>query len=268
MANELVEMIVCAHCGQSKPADSRDRHLCEDCVRAENSRYTYLRMHQGDWMAAAQDAGLEVWLQQPGESQWEYTVWMTYRDSYPGKKPSYSDVARQLGTTYNVVKKIAQRWTFPTRMQAWIVECDRVTMQQRRSEILAMNAEHVSMAQRLRDKLSAAIDMIEPAMLKPSDIASLAKLSADMERKARVDTEAQEDMLRELSQGVENPELKKSPTKQNDLAEVVQILMSAGALGDVTHIGVREVTETKTTREVVARGESGVEECYISTETP
>lgn len=250
-----VPLVVCVRCGQEKPADSRDKHLCTDCVKAENSRYTYLRQHQDDWLAAAADAGLDPWLQQPGETQWEYTVWLKYRDSYPGKKPSYSSVAEELHTTYNVVKKIAQRWSFPTRMQLWISECDRITLSQRRTEILNMNAEHIGMAQKLRDKLSVAIDQIEPAMLKPSDIVSLAKLSAELERKARVDDLTQDEYLRDLSRDTENPELKKSPTKQNDLAEVVGILMNAGALGNITQIGVRETTTT--TREVVAKDDIG-----------
>lgn len=249
--NELTLPVVkCMRCGQEKPADDKNRHLCVDCAKAENNRYTHLRMHQDDWMAAAADAGVDVWLQQPGETQWEYTVWMAYRDSYPGRKVSYTDVARQLGTTSNVVKKIAMRWTFAARMQAWIVECDRLTLQQRSKEILEMNSAHIDMAKRLRDKLSAAIDLVDPAALKPSDITSLAKLSTELERKARVDAGVQDDLLREMSHDVDNPELKKSPTKQGDLSDVLNILLKAGALGSITQIGVRETT----TREVVAKG--------------
>lgn len=249
--SDIVVMVDCPRCCQRKPADTYNPHICVDCAKAENSRYTYIRNHQDNWIAAAEDAGLDVWLRQPGETEWEYTVWCAYRDSYPGKKPSYSEVARQLNTTTNVVKKAAQRWTFQARMQAWIAECDRVTMMQRHSEILDMNADHINMSRKLREKLNTAIDLVEPAALKPSDIVALAKLAADMERKAQTDTMAQEDMQRELARGAENPELKKSPTKQNDLGEVVQILLQAGALGSVTQIGVRE------TREVVVADGNG-----------
>lgn len=256
MSEELVELILCPRCKQQKPADTRDRHICVDCAKAENSRYSYLRVAQAnDWIAQAADAGLDIWLQQPGETQWEYTVWLHYRDSYPGKKPTYSQVAKELGTTYNVVSKIARRWSFPTRMQAWITECDRITLAQRHSEILSMNATHISMAQRLNAKLGAAIDELDPITLKPSDIATLARVAADLERKARVDTLEHGALLSEVNKDMDNPELRKSPTKQNDLGEVVQILLQAGALGSVTQIGVRETTETKTTREFVAKEE-------------
>lgn len=250
MSEELVpinevELITCRRCGQEKPASNRDKHLCIECVRAENTRVTYYRQHQEDWVAAAKEQGLDLWIQQPGETQWEFTVWVKYRDSYPGKRPTYGSVAEELNTTYNVVKKIAQRWNFPMRMQAWMAECDRVTMLQRRDEILNMNKEHVDMASTLRNKLKAAIDVIDPVALKPSEIASLAKLAADMERKARIDTIAQEEARQPLLVDSSNPDLKKTETKRGDLKEVMDILLKAGALGDVTHIGVRHTETTE-----------------------
>lgn len=252
---EPVEMIECMKCGQIKPVDTRNRHMCVDCAKAENSRYTYYRQHQEDWIALAKESQLDLWLQQPGETQWEYTVWCAYRDSYPGKRPTYSQVAEQLCTTKNVVAKIGQRWNFSIRMQAWMTEVDRITLLQRRQEILDMNKEHVDMASRLRQKLSTAIDNIDPELIKPSEIASLARVAEEIERKARLDTIAQEEMRKELTTDLENAELKKAPTKQSDLSEVVSILMKAGALGDVAQVGVRQV-ETKTT-EVVVKDSNG-----------
>lgn len=237
-------MVQCPRCGQFKPAHHIDKHLCVDCANAENTRVTYYRQHQDDWITNAKENGIDLWSQQPGETQWEFTVWTAYRDSYPGKKPTYGDVARQLNTTYNSVKKIAQRWSFQLRMQAWMKYCDDITLLQRRQEILDMNKEHVDMAAKLRSKLSTAIDMIDPMSLKPGEIASLAKLAASMERKARTDTIAQEEMRRDALVDTENPDIKKSLTKQADLSEVVGILLKAGALGDITQIGVRQ---TKTT---------------------
>lgn len=253
MADELVEIVHCRRCSQDKPADSRDKHLCVDCAKAENNRYSYLRRNQGDWMEIAKEAGIDVWLQQPGETQLEYAIWVAYRDSYPGTKPSYKEAAEKVGTTLNFVRTVAQRWTFQARMQAWMAECDRLTMEQRRHEILEMNADHVSMAKRIRDKLSVAIDSIDPATLKPSDLTGLMKLSTELERKARLDTIDQEALQRDLVVDKENPNIKKSPTKQSDLGEVISILLSAGALGSVTQIGVRETT----TREIVAKSDDG-----------
>ena len=244
--SNLIQLITCRKCGMQKEPSSRDKHLCVECTKAENSRVTYYRQHQEDWVAAANEQGIDLWLQQPGETQWEYTVWTKYRDSYPGKKPSYGSVAEELATTYNVVKKMAQRWSFPMRMQAWMTECDRITMLQRRDEVLNMNKEHVEMASTLREKLKNAIDMIEPRDLKPGEIASLSKLATEMERKARIDTIAQEEARQPLLVDQSNPGLKKdNKTKKDDLKEVMDILIKAGALGDVTHIGVRRTETTE-----------------------
>ena len=142
------------------------------------------------------------------------------------------------------------------RMQAWKAECDRITMAQRQEQILHMNAEHISMAQRLRDKMSRAIDSIDPSELKPSDLSSLMRLATDLERRAQIDSQAQEEMQMAVPVDMaENPDIKKSPTKQDDLGEVLNILLATGALGSVTHIGVRETT----TREVVACNADGDE---------
>ena len=253
MEDQVVNLVQCPRCGQLKEAHPTDKHLCVDCAHAENNRLTYYRQHQGDWIAEAKEQGIEVWLQQPGETQWEYTVWVAFRDSYPGKKPKYADVARQLGTTYSVVQHIAQRWSFPARMQIWMGECDRITMLQRKDEILGMNQKHISMAEKLMSKLDEAIDKIQPVGLKPTEIASLAKLATEMERKARIDTASQEEIRRAMVVDSTNPELKKGQTKQSDLTEIVEILLKTGALGSITTIGLKETT----TREFIASGETG-----------
>lgn len=247
---DLVELITCRQCGQQKPASGKTHGWCVDCEKAYNNRYSYLRRQNTGWMDTAKDNGIELWERQPGETQLEWTIWQAYRDSYPGAKPTYRNVAAKANTTYDFVSKTAARWNFQIRMQAWITECDRITVARRRQEVLGMNADHISMATKLRDKLRVAIDNIDPIGLKASDINSLMKTMAELERKARTDTMAIEAMRADGFVDAENPELKKSPTKQGDLNEVLGILLKAGALGD---IGVR-TTETKVT-EVVVKGD-------------
>lgn len=250
---ELVEIITCRQCGQQKTASRRTPHWCVDCERAYNNRYSFMRQQNADWMDVAKDNGIELYERQPGETQLEWTIWQAYRDSYPGAKPSYRVVAEKAKSTYDFVQKTAARWNFQIRMQAWIAECDRATMAQRRQEVLSMNADHIAMAAALRGKLNTAIAAIDPMSLKPGEINGLMKTMAELERKARLDTMAVEEQMGAGFVDADNPELKKSPTKQSDLAEVVGILLKAGALGDITQIGVRQ-TETKVT-EIVAKGD-------------
>lgn len=241
---ELVEMIQCRQCGQLKPASRHTPGWCDDCEKAYNNRYSYIRSVNDGWQDVAKDSGLEIWEKQPQETQLEWTIWQSYRDSYPGARPSYKAVAEAVGTTYDFVKKVARRWDFQTRMQAWIAECDRITIAQRRQEVLDMNKAHIDMAKRLRDKLSQAIDLVEPALLKPSELNSLLKTVTELEKKAALDNVSQEVALREVAAtSDDNPDVKISQTKRDDLGEVLSILLNAGALGDVTHIGVRKTTE-------------------------
>lgn len=251
--DELVEIITCRQCGQQKPASQRTPHWCVDCEKAYNNRYSFIRQHNSDWIEVAKENGIELWEHQPGETQLEWSIWQAYRDCYPGAKPSYKGVAEKVGSTYDFVKKTAARWSFQTRMQAWIAECDRLTMAQRRQEVLDMNADHISMATKLRQKMHVAIDNIDPLSLKPGELSSLMKTMAELERKAHTDAMSIEAMRADGFVDADNPELKKSPTKQSDLTEVLSILLKAGALGDANAIGVRQ-TETKVT-EIVAKND-------------
>lgn len=248
----LVEMITCRQCGQLKEASRYSPGWCKDCEDAYNTRYNYLRLQNDGWQDVAKDSGLELWERQPDETQLEWSIWQAYRDSYPGAKPSYKDVAVSVGTTYGYVKKVARRWDFQVRMQAWISYCDKLTLDKRRQEVLDMNKEHIDMASRLRAKLSTAIDEIDPYSLAPKDINSLFKTVAELERKARLDNVEQEEAMRHSAAAglvTDSPDLKVSQTKKDDMAEVLSILMAAGALGDINAVGVRK---TETTEVIVA----------------
>lgn len=240
---ELVELITCRQCGQQKEASKRTPGWCVDCERAYNNRYSFRRKHNVDWPEIAKENGIELWERQPGETQLEWSIWLAYRDSYPGAKPTYKGVAEKVGSTYDYVKDVAMRWRFNMRLQAWIAECDRMTLAQRRHEVLAMNADHISMANKLRAKMHLAIDNIDPYSIKPGELSSLLKTMAEIERKAHLEALSVETQQGDDFVDAENPNLKKSPTKQNDLSEVVSILLQAGALGDITQIGVRQTTE-------------------------
>lgn len=235
-------LFTCPKCGRENvEASSRDPHLCVDCSKAENSRVQYYRQNQQDWLAEAKAAGIDVWARQPRETQWEYTVWCAYRDTYPGKPATYSDIARTLGTTTKAVKNIGMRWTFGARMQAWIAYCDSVTIAQRRNEIIAMNKTQIDMAEALNKKIATAIEKLDTSMIKPGEIATLMRTAAELERKARMDTVAQEVIMRESSQLDDNPELHKKKIKTSELGEVVDILAKAGVLDQM------KVTQTVTT---------------------
>lgn len=239
--NELttVDTIECRRCGQEKQPHKTNRHLCDECVKAENNRVAYYRNHNFDWMEVSKEADLELWERQPAETDHEYRVWLTYRDAYPSKRPSYRGVAEQLGTTVNAIRKIASRWSFPARLQAWAKYVDDITLQQRREEIINMNKVHVDMATKLNSKLQRAINDIQPEQLTPNDLSKLLKLSTELERKARLDKPPESNVKLED----DNPELKKTDVKTENLGEIVDILSKSGVLGK--NFGVRQTVTTE-----------------------
>lgn len=230
--------MICSKCGKESEAPQYYRGLCKSCYLEKHGPHKPLSPNK-DWIARAKEQGISLWLQQPGETQWEHTIWIAYRDSYPGKRATYQEVADQLGTTRSAVKNTASRWNFAARMQAWIVECERITLLQRRNEILDMNKQHIEMAAAVRKKLQVAIDNIDPMKLKPNEVVNLAKMSTSLEKDARLHTVEQEDLRRDLY--FDNAALKRPQMKKDDFKEIVDILIQAGALGDVAQIGVAVV---------------------------
>lgn len=232
-------ILICRRCNQDKEPHKTSQHLCVDCVKAEDNRVAYYRQHNFDWQEVAKEAGLELWERQPAETDHEYHIWLAYRDAYPGKRPSYKDVAEQLNTSVNAVRKIATRWTFPARLQAWAKYCDEITLAQRRQEILDMNKRHVDMALTLTEKLQRAIKRIDPDELTPREINALFKTATELERKARLDQPPTADLT---IVDDSNPDLRKTNVKTENISEVVDILAKAGVLGN---FGVRQTVTTE-----------------------
>lgn len=257
------KMITCVRCGLEKEPHKLHKDVCVDCIRLENNLVSYNRQQNEGWMDIAKEACIEVWERQPGETDLEWSVWLAYRDAYPGRKPSYRQVAEDLTLSVGSVQKIGARWDFSVRMQAWARFVDNLTLQKRQQEILSMNQKHVTMAMTLNEKLARAIERIDPEVLKPSELSSLMKIATDLERKARLDQVVVEQQA-SAAVGVVDPSdrnsTKDQTAKKEELQEVVDILMKAGVLGGVgSTVGVRQVTTTTT--EVISKDDYCDDDC-------
>lgn len=243
-------MILCVRCGQDKYPHKDNKHLCVDCVRVENQMVSHRRAHNEGWMAVAKEAEIELWERQPRETDREWGIWLCYRDQYPSKKPTYSDVAEQVKTTVANVRSVGSRWDYSVRMQAWAKYVDIITQEQRQKEILGMNAKHISMAKKLNEKLEKVIDALDIETVTPAQLSSLMKIATELERKANIDsvgTVAVLDNLRDQKLGsgggVDAPKAKKE-----DLQQIVDILAKAGALEHIT--GMKKTVTTTTVEHV------------------
>lgn len=245
-------LIDCPKCGcQQVEASESDPYICQRCAEAENSRVLLNRQqHREDWQLVAKDAGLELWDRQPGETDWEHSIWTAYRDCYPSRKANYRIVAEELKTTYSAVKAVGTRWQFAVRMQAWVKHVDQLTLAQRRQEILDMNATHIRLANKLNDKIEKSIEMIDPLTVKPSEIGSLMRTAAELERKARIESLEQDTQRRDEIATGGNLEGKKNQKQAtpDELKEVVDILSKAGVFNGLT---VTKTTEVKVSEQAI-----------------
>ena len=243
-------LITCVRCSCLKYPHKNNKHLCVDCVKVENQMVSHRRNHNEGWMAVAKEAEIELWERQPRETDREWGIWLCYRDQYPSKKPTFVDVATQIGTTVSNVRSVGARWDYSIRMQAWARYVDILTKEQRQKEILGMNAKHISMAKKLNEKLEQIIESLDISEVTPAQLSSLMKAATDLERKANIDTVATIGQLDDLRDqklgtggGVEAPK-----TKKEDLQQIVDILAKAGALDHIT--GMKKTITTVVTEHV------------------
>ena len=230
-------VISCPRCGREAAPHRNNPHLCVECVKAENNRVSFAKKNT-DWLEIAEAADLELWERQPAETDREWQIWVAYRDMYPSVRPSYKSVAEQLSTSVDNVRKISSRWHFPVRMQAWAKHADTLVVNQRRKELLDMNAAHVSLAQKLQKKLDTAIDNLNEYKLKPNELSTMLKTMAELERKARMDQVA----LVKPAVDADAPELKRAEPALDEMAEIVAVLKEAGLFDAV---GVRKTVTTE-----------------------
>lgn len=244
---EMRPLITCCRCGRAGvEAYTYTSTLCAECAHEDMTRMTRLAKTNTGWMELAKDSGLDVWERQPGETDWEYRIWAEYRDCYPGAKPTYKQLADKMGLASQVVVGAARRWDYTARMQAWMQFVDGGTLATRRQKAYEANEAYISMAEELRGKLARAVSGLTPELLKPAELNALIKTAFDLDKKAGLEKEglvaaAHDSWVEEGSK-----DLKRSDTPTGDLAEVVAILAKAGALGDITRIGVRKTTVEET----------------------
>jgi len=238
--------MVCLTCGLQKPTVDK-QGVCSDCKKVARARDRSLQKQNYNWLEMAKENEIELWERQPGETDFDCKMWMIYRDMYPMKKPTYSAVAETLGVERSSVVNVGAKWSFPTRMQAWVKHTDELLLKNRQQDIVDMNAKHVSMAMRINEKLEIAIDNIDAYTLKPGELSGLMKMSTELERKARLDVTSVD--APDTTDG-KNPNLKNTETKTDDIGEILKILQQTGMLGQLG-IGVKQTTTT----EVVVKGE-------------
>ena len=226
----------CVDCG--KPCE-RGGNLCNACDKKQKS----VSVSNEYWMEQAESVGLELWERQPHETDTEWATWCAYRKYYPGKQRTKLEIAQEVGIAVATLGTIGRKWNYNIRIRSWATHIDTMIKDTRYNDIMEMNKQHIDMAKRLNAKVSEAIDYVEPSALTPHQLTTLMKMTTEMEKKARVDQLDVHDKKTEIAGVVEAPKQQKEGIKKSEMAEVLGILLSAGA--------IEQTTTTKLKREEV-----------------
>ena len=227
----------CAECGSTTQRSIRNPQLCATCYAKAEEQTKLMRRTNEGWMEQAQQLGLALYERQPEETDNEWIVWERYRSYYPLAMPKWSDLAKEVGLSVAFVTKTAQRWNFKARMIQWAKAVDSAGQEKRIKAIREMNAKQLSMAQRLHEKVAAAIDEIDPSLLRPNEIVALAKFGTELER--NITTYKEEKVESTAVAAAEQP---KQRTKAEDLQEVMAILQQTGVVQPGAVVGVEQRT--------------------------
>jgi hypothetical protein len=200
-----------------------------------------------DWQSLSRSLGLELYERQPEETDNEWRAWMMYREYYPGKLPTMSELSKKTGYTVATLVKYSQKWNWKVRMLHWSRATDATIQSDRVAAIKDMNRKQLQISQTMMDKLVEAMDYLDPATMKPSEITNMMKFATGLQKDIISYTPEQIDQP-----GMDMHAVKQSQvTKKEDLGSVAEILASVGLL-DGKQIGIR-------TTEVVIQKEEGNE---------
>lgn len=227
----------CAECNGTTQRSIRNPQLCATCYAKLQEQTTLMRRTNEGWMDQAQQLGLALYERQPEETDNEWLVWEKYRSYYPLAMPKWTALANELGLSVGFVIKTSQRWNFKARMIQWAKAVDGEGQEKRILAVRAMHEKQLSVAQRMLEKVSEAVDSIDPALLRPNEIVAMAKLGTELERNI---TQYHEEKVE--STAVATQEQAKQRTKAEDLQEVMSILQQTGIINGSSVVGVEQKT--------------------------
>lgn len=235
----------CKKCGTHLNKSVEKPTYCATCYKLEASNSALAQKNNATWMEQSEASGLALFERQPEENDLEWLIWTRYREHYPMKLPTWAQLAKECNTSVAKVVQTSQVWSFRVRMQSWARFTDDENAETRIDAIKEMNKRQVNMAKVLQTKIAAAIDKLDPMLLRPNELVQLMKVSTELER--RIVTATPERVDGTVS---DTATKQKQLTKAEDLSEVVSILAKTGMLP-----GQGLAVEQTTTTRIVAKGE-------------
>lgn len=235
----------CAKCGSENDPSRDNPSLCRKCAIEEKQSTVLMKKTNGSWMDDAKAFGLEIFERQPEETATEWRVWECYRNHYPMKLPTYSQLAEEANCSVSSVVNAAQKWNYKVRIIEWARHCDSQSQEERVQAVKNLNTAQFDLAKNMLEKVTKAIGEIQPEFMKPNEIVNMAKLATDMQRKI---VESKPEKI-EQPGIVDKASAAQELTKAGDLNEIAEILSKIGVFETGT-VGIE-----KTTRVIVKGGD-------------
>ena len=121
----------------------------------------------------------------PQESMKAYAAFCAYRDLGPDR--SMAKAGEVLGKSQGLMEGWSAAYDWVKRATAWDDEQDRVARKAQMDEIKKMRVRHAKIAQKALDKVSAALDKVNPDAMTNADMARLMDVASKLERLSRGD---------------------------------------------------------------------------------
>lgn len=127
----------------------------------------------------------DLWDRQPDETAKAFEAFCVYRDLGPGR--SIPQVGQKLGKSEGTLEPWSSKYEWVKRATAWDAEQDRRAREAQIKEIVAMRKRHAKIAAKALEKVSAALECVDPENVSNSDIARLMDVASKLERLSRGD---------------------------------------------------------------------------------
>lgn len=122
------------------------------------------------------------WDRQKSEPETAYAYYLLYRDI--GRTRTVARVATEVHKSRDYLHKLATRWRWVPRAQAWDREEDRLYVEGLAEHRRDMATRHARIASALQAKVVARLQSLDTARLTPSDIARWLEVATRVERLA------------------------------------------------------------------------------------
>jgi len=236
-----VDLIRCGVCGKQRPLlsmSTTEEGICKAC---STKLLRQARIDDETWVEQNRRAGIDLWDYQPQEPASAFTAWQIVRNNYP-KRLRNCEIAEIMDVSESAVGHWAARWKWDMRWNAWVLEQDRLKLEQEAKDRREMNDRQIKVARSLHDKSMARLESIDPDEMSPNEVKSWLELANKIEREARASNE-ELNRLEVSTSAVKTAEENKSTTDKDTTKEILEILISAGALGHGS-VSIKTSTET------------------------